>query len=347
MCVPLKRTEAIIVGGGIAGWSLAYRLYQHNVSFCLFDAGQNHSTAVAAGLINPLVFKRLTKSWKVDEFLPQARIFYSELEKITRSRFFELVEYYKIIPDAEWINNWESKRHEENFADYIGEITKIRIGGKTFDAGLVKNAFQLHTPLFLDALQRFFKECIIKEPFDYKQLEFTGEMFCYKNIRAEKIIFAEGYQVIHNPFFNQIPLVPTKGEVLTVANNRQITTSVNKDFFILPGKDTLTIGATYHWHNISLEPEKDGIAELARKYLDFIGEPPEIISARAGIRPAMKDRRPVLGEHPEIKNMFIFNGLGTKGCMTAPLLSLTLFRRMFEQKPLPEETDVLRFLKKL
>ena len=38
----------------------------------------------------------------------------------------------------------------------------------------------------------------------------------YKSISAQKIIFCEGHRLTNNPFFNYLPLMRTKGELITV-----------------------------------------------------------------------------------------------------------------------------------
>ena len=44
----------------------------------------NFSSRIAAGIINPLVFRRMTKSWRVDDFIPFLKSHYKELEELTK-----------------------------------------------------------------------------------------------------------------------------------------------------------------------------------------------------------------------------------------------------------------------
>jgi glycine/D-amino acid oxidase-like deaminating enzyme len=69
----------------------------------------------------------------------------------------------------------------------------------------------------------------------------------------------------------------------------------------------------------------------------------EVVDQVAGMRPTVKDRRPVVGSI-ENNNIYFLNGLGTRGLLMAPLLSLRLMEHIEKGDPLPPEIDVKRFL---
>ena len=73
--------KILIVGAGISGSILAYRFLKKNCQVSLVDSGENFSSRVAAGQINPLVFRRMTLSWRVHDFLPAASAFYGQIEQ--------------------------------------------------------------------------------------------------------------------------------------------------------------------------------------------------------------------------------------------------------------------------
>ena len=50
----MKKT--LIIGGGIAGTSLAVQLMKKDIEVTLLDRGTNHSSAIASGMVNPMVF---------------------------------------------------------------------------------------------------------------------------------------------------------------------------------------------------------------------------------------------------------------------------------------------------
>jgi flavin-dependent dehydrogenase len=73
------KKKILIIGAGLAGSSLAHRLLQQEHYVTIIDKGENVATSVAAGMVNPMVFRRTNKSWRLDEFLPEAKEFYLSL----------------------------------------------------------------------------------------------------------------------------------------------------------------------------------------------------------------------------------------------------------------------------
>jgi glycine/D-amino acid oxidase-like deaminating enzyme len=110
------------------------------------------------------------------------------------------------------------------------------------------------------------------------------------------------------------------------------------------------LGATYDrdWRNIGIDHERavHGAHTLLGRWEAMTGESlayqrtnvlsdPEVLSHRAGIRPASYDRHPLIGPHPHHPRMACLNGLGSKGSLMAPhlagmLLDLWLEGRDFD-----------------
>ena len=63
----------------------------------------------------------------------------------------------------------------------------------------------------------------------------------------------------------------------------------------------------------------------------------------AGIRPTVKDRRPMVGVHSEYKELVVLNGLGTRGVMIAPTVAKNLFNHLEKAEDLDAEIDIKRF----
>jgi glycine oxidase len=74
-------TDFIIVGQGLAASVLMHSFHQAKISFKVVGNDELSSCSkVAAGIWNPIVFKRLPKSWLAGEVVPCLNYFYSSCE---------------------------------------------------------------------------------------------------------------------------------------------------------------------------------------------------------------------------------------------------------------------------
>ena len=69
----------------------------------------------------------------------------------------------------------------------------------------------------------------------------------------------------------------------------------------------------------------------------------DVIEHRAGVRPTVKDRRPLIGTHPKHKILHIFNGLGTRGIMIAPELAPILYNHIENNIRLDDYINIKRY----
>ena len=71
--------KILVVGAGLSGVSVSIQLLRKGADLVLIDNGKNASSIIAAGIMNPLVFRRMTKGWRVDDFVPSSVKFYSSI----------------------------------------------------------------------------------------------------------------------------------------------------------------------------------------------------------------------------------------------------------------------------
>lgn len=343
--------DVIIIGQGIAGSVLAMSYIKLGYSVLVIDNSElSQSSKVAAGIWNPVVFKRLTKSWLADELVSELIFFYQWAETILNKSFVHHRSIIKAFGEEQEIKFWCKKAETDNpFLDSelytnlrIDENTTIENYSKVLQAGYI------NLPIFLNETKKYLKynNCFLDEIFDYKALTHTTEGVNYKGISAKRIVFCEGYNLSQNPYFNYIALKPAKGEVLTIKCEHFMwqESIINKGFFILPlGGNLYKVGATYEWNELNDIPSEERKLELCKKLEALISVPYQIIKHEAGVRPSSNDRRPIIGAHPEFKNYFIFNGLGTKGVMLAPYFALQLINYTENNDGLNSEVDVKRF----
>ena len=345
-------TDFIIVGRGLAASVVAHTLYKENLSFKIIgDENLSSCSKVAAGIWNPIVFKRLTKSWLANEIIPYLNKFYSDCEITVNKKFVTNRDLIKPFVEEQEKKLW-LKKAELELSDFLDEtiynndlptLVNCNINNQY---GVVKQSGNLNVADFLKATELFFSEQLIDEIFDHTLLEIQPENISYKTIKAKNIIFCEGYLVKNNPFFKWVPLKPAKGEVLTIsARDLKLKNQIfNKNGFILDlDNDTFKIGATYEWYDLTENTTESGLIELKAKLNQLISCPYTIQNHQAGVRPSSSDRRPIIGSHPKHKNLHIFNGLGTKGVMLAPYFAKKFVNFYLQKEELPKEVNVDRF----
>ena len=106
------------------------------------------------------------------------------------------------------------------------------------------------------------------------------------------------------------------------------------------------VGATYDWKDKTNTPTEEGKQELIEKLSELISCDFEVVKHFAGVRPTVKDRRPLVGTHPEYSHLHVLNGLGTRGVMLGPYLANELFQHIEKNIPLEKEIDIIRCYKK-
>ncbi|WP_167608993.1 NAD(P)/FAD-dependent oxidoreductase [Maribellus sediminis] len=345
----MKKTEYLIVGQGLAGTMLAFEMLERGMDFRIVASkSKSKASVVAAGMINPLVYKRLTKSWLADELLPEMEAKYRELERILGASFYFRKKILKPLSDQE-TTLWKEKSALPGFDKYIEDIViESPVPGiKTAPAyGVVRGAGYLNLYDFLNHAKSFFIE---KKLLFEKEFRFgSSAVFEAREFRAEKVVFCEGYHLRQNPLFDFVKMNPAKGEVLLIhAPGLSEEFILNKKVFVLPvGNQRFKVGSTYEWEDLSEQPTQKGKESILERLDELIKVEYTIENHWAGIRPTVSDRRPVLGQHPEHDNIFLFNGLGTKGVMLAPRFAREMCDFLTGTNlELMKEVDIKRFYK--
>lgn len=314
----------------------------------IYDYQQNEiSSKVAAGIFNPVSGKRFTPAWRAMECFEELHRFYGKIEELSGRKFLHTKPIVRIIPDPGTGNDWLSRISDPRIAPFVDEVLDDVPGFNAPNGAIaLKMGGWMDTKTYLHAAYEVLAgNGVLEYPYRMVEPEYVDGMFRIGETQAPLLIDCGGIYSMKR--FPEGPFTPMKGEILTIyceglPNDRIVTGAC----FLCPiGGHRFLVGSTYDWRNIDLEltdAAKDDLVERLEKFMPL---PFEVIYQQAGIRPSVKDRRPLLGRHPENPNILLFNGLGSKGVSTAPYLAELFMDYLYNEQPLPPEIDIARFFK--
>lgn len=347
----MKEVDYIIVGCGLASIAFCEQLRAHDKSFIVFDDSSQKSSIVAAGLYNPVILKRFSEVWKAKDQLKIALPLYAKLEKelsIKVDYKLRILRRFTSIQEQnKWFNASDKPSLEAFLSTQLVKNTNSAVDA-SFGFGEVLHAGRVDTEVLVTSYKEFLnqKEYLQELTFQHHKIQFESDAIHYENWKASHIVFAEGFGVKQNPYFNNIPLTGSKGEILTIkAPDLKIDYAIKSSVFVIPlGNDLYNVGSTYNNEDKTQEPTDIAKEELISKLKTFIKCDFEVVNHVAGIRPTVKDRRPLVGRHLEHENLYILSGLGTRGVMIAPYVADQLFQFIENGDELDSEIDINRFI---
>ncbi len=346
--------DHIIIGQGLAGSCLALQLLRRGKKVIVFDQPQNNrASAVAAGLFNPVTGKRLTKAWEADKVFPYLFQFYAEAEESLGQKFFYPQPIYQPFVSIAEQNDWMARSESRELKKFVERIfTESVYGDQTYDdfgGILINHTGYLNTNLFMQGLRLVLEKENAYQPhyFDISLLKIRNDKVNYKNYEGTNIIFCEGLGSLKNPLFGWVPIIPLKGETLSISIKEKPKAIFNRGVYLVPSgrerEEEYLAGATYQPNDHTEGISTTAKAELEEKISALIKIPFKTNFQNWGIRPSTRDRRPVLGAHPLYKNVIAFNGLGTKGVSLAPYFSDLLADWLCHEAEIPSEINIARF----
>jgi glycine/D-amino acid oxidase-like deaminating enzyme len=345
--------DYLVVGLGLAGIALCETLESNGKSFLVIDNPADSASLVAGGVYNPVVLKRLKLAWNAKEQMPLVVPFYSGLERKLGVQFHHPGTVFRRIATVEEQNKWFEAADTAGLKPFM-QPRLVPNWNPNLNAplgfGAVIGTGRIDTRTLIKgyAVSLKHKACLLEANFEHDLLYLEETGFAYRGLRARKIVFATGTGLNDNPYFNYLPLQGNKGEYLHIhCPGLREEEVIKAAVFLIPnGNDQYTAGATYDHRDTGKEPTPVAKAYLESKLGEILNCPYEITGQVAGIRPTVADRRPLVGEHPSIRNMFVLNGFGSRGVMIAPYAASQLYRTMeFRESPDPE-MDIARFTKK-
>ena len=325
--------EFLIIGQGLAGSTLALELLRREKSVLVVDRQDaGSSSRVAAGLITPLTGKGLNPAWRQGEYLHKAVAYYHALEKESVRKFYHKTPVIRLFATEKERGKWLHKGLEHDRWAY--DLGRVEGPFKTSHGGIeMPDGAWLDTLAFLHVVKDRLLDADAWREGDFSEDEvvFKNSRVQWQDVTADKIILCQGAYGLEGVekvggWFRDVPHRSAKGEVLSMwVDGLDESKRYHCNGWLAPrGGGMWKAGANYDWLNLDSKPTEAGETEVIEKlktWLDEESVPMEIIEHEAGVRPIIRNSRPVIGFHPEMPNVGFFNGLGSKGSLMAPAVA--------------------------
>lgn len=342
----MKKTyDAIIIGGGINGSSIAYQLSKRGRSVAVIEKGRlaGKASGAAAGILGAQT--ELTDDGPLFQFARKSRAMFPalarELEELsgvhvglqnkgmyrvaaTEKEAFDLkalIEFQTRSGEkAEWLAIEELMEWEPNVSNSLLGAMFIPEDGQV-DARELTIAFAKAAMVNGAEFYEFtsVNDLIIENE------KVLGVKTDHGPVYADSVVVATG---AWSPFLTEktglsLPISPVKGECFSVLTDKPLIkgTIFSHGCYIVPKKSgRLIVGATVKPNTFDERVTVDGISTLMEKAKLLVSgiADSEMERAWTGIRPLSEDGLPFLGAHPSCRNLFIAAGHFRNGILLSP-----------------------------
>lgn len=344
----MPRTDVIVVGQGLAGSALAWRLEEQGFDCLVVDRGgvnaegAPNASRVAAGLITPVTGKRLTIAADWRELFENATGFYRQAEAWTGAEFLTRNPALRLLDSAEEAARYAARVFEPTFAAEtrsaaIGELPDSLVA--QHGAFWMPNAARLAVVDYLDATRSWLAS---RGRFQQADIDLKTDLVMHPygvrvptlDVSANAIVLCQGHTPPPAPWLPATRLAPAKGEVITVRSpGLGLDAVAHRGVWVAPQKglretagegpapgnnETYLVGSTHAWEHLDATPTAAARDALCTSLRRIVRTSFEVVGQAAAVRPATSDRQPIVGLSETHPRLGWLNGLGSKGALLAP-----------------------------
>ncbi|WP_028962874.1 glycine oxidase ThiO [Sulfobacillus thermosulfidooxidans] len=340
--------DFIVVGAGIIGAMIAYRLVTHGYSVMLIDQGPpgGQASRAAAGILSPTaeagssvpffdllqasflrypaLIEEIEEASQMHVDLHQTGVIQAALDDVEANRLHELYRWQKTKVAVEWVTSAQLKDLEPDMQHAVGAL-------------YAPHEMQVHGPKLVQALVRAGNHAGMVSRFGVMVQRFltskSGDVLGIETTkgqyRAQKaVIVAAGSwaQSILATLdeVRALPVKPIRGQILALTSDevpiRHIVFAHHR--YVVPKPDgRLILGATEDDAGFDDRVTADGVAQLAQSFHYFGPRVPQMHwqAIWAGLRPMAPDGLPVLGPWPGRQGLYVAAGHYRNGVLLSAI----------------------------
>lgn len=352
-----------VLGAGIAGLSIAGELLNRGASVCLLDTEDIASGASGTplGMVNPATGRYGKPVWNAEKCLTSVAADLALIQEHTPVQFYKKTGILRPAQDEKMASKMKDNAHQsiwpEGWCEWLekDEIHSINPdlncvnGGMWLPKGLTVNV-ALYLQNKADLLEQEGLKLFTKADYtvNFDEAPFSVSLKD-KELYAEHLIYATGSQTKTVEPWDSLPIHPVKGQLAVFESPKagDFDYSISALGYIASiSKTRFIAGSTYEHHFKHTKPDKDGFDYLTKrlgKVYPSLFKDATLIDQWAGVRASTPNRKPILGSHPELSNVHVLTGLGSKGLMYGSYLSSLLTDHIINGALLPDKFSVARF----
>lgn len=337
--------DAIIIGGGVIGCSIALKLRLSGMKVALLERGRvgHESSRAAAGMISPQT--EAVAPGPFFDLCLRSRSLYGELAAQISDLSGVDLEYrdegtlsVALSPgDESHFRQWASWQAESGLSvDDVDAETLRRIEpalvSSAMRAFFVPGDHQIENRRLMDALDAAVRRVgvEVREGEEVASLVLEGEgvigaQTARDRLSAGVVVIAAGCwsSRLLEPVGVEVEIVPARGQMLAVRSAGPVLSRVahSRACYLVPRKDNrVIIGSTVEYVGFARGTTVAGIRFLLDAAVSLVPtlEDSEIVEVWSGLRPDTPDHQPVLGRCG-VKNLFLATGHFRNGILLAPV----------------------------
>ena len=336
--------DVAIIGLGLAGATLAWRVHRAGLSVLIIDdADASSASRVAAGLVTPVTGAKLKPQPRYSELADIARDHYERVAELTGARTYFERAAVRLL----------GKQRELDAFAAMENSGEVLLG--PFDAALPDGIRSAGVPVIMPAAGRL----AMVEYVDATRRCFAGpgNVICATVsdasvtaaanhveipslcVTAGAAVFCRGHRESNNAHFKALRWRAAKGQVLELdcpGFDRRFTIHGEGIWLTATSGTRVLAGATYEWDELDTTVTTAARNKLVTAVDSILALPYTIVDQRAAVRPIVEGRMPVLGQSGTSERIWLMNGLGSKGALFAPTIARHLVSAMTAGNAIPE-----------
>ncbi len=365
--VPLQKHHKIaVVGAGLAGTMMAYRLANRGFNVQLFEK-ESRVASLASGNIMGLVHFKLSA-------------FHSPLNDFMLSAFLYAITFYTSIDDIECVAGVADLLEQKDFDKKKAQLLAFSIAypqliqflscselSHTANVKLSKGGLFYPTALTLSPLM------LCQTLSRHENIKLTYEAFT-PDIEDDfdKIIFCGGSETKTFPPCQRLDLKPVPGMISLLSStkdSKKLSIALSDNGYITPANNDgiHLVGGSYHMKEVTRAHQmhvdiinqmsdgfsgfgdqsfqfKEGIRAKTNDYLPYVGALPQVIKFTDIYAALSKDKNLRLENIPPYSSKYyVLSGFGSHGLTTIPL-SVDIVLSQLLNEPLPVSQPVIKSL---